>query len=220
MDIGRHQNIDNSVTSRIPYPTVKQKLGDFFPIREENLHANYSDNDIQQISDLLRTLGRQSWSTVPRIYIVLRLINQLQLLDMFIDQGITDIWFPFTDRSLPETLGPSIRAQFLECQSIVLTKAIDLENGDHRKHIHFGSGEPLPFEVKAHLGSGGYGTVDKIISLLSHREYARKTFKRGRNFSRTKEDIRSFLTEIQVLKRVQHIHCIELVSINFIAYVV
>ncbi|KAI9765554.1 MAG: hypothetical protein M1839_005420 [Geoglossum umbratile] len=208
MGIGGDQD-DDPVTSRNP---VEQKLGDLFVTQEGTRRANYSDKEIQQVSDLLRILGRQSWSTVPRVYIVLRLTNQLQLLDMFIDQGITDIWFPFTERSLPDTLSPSRRAQFLECQSAVLTKALDLENGDHGKHAHFGRGEPLPFEFKATLGSGGYGTVDKVISLLSHREYARKAFKRGRNFSKAKEDIRSFLTEIQVLRRVQHIHCIELIG--------
>jgi hypothetical protein len=218
MDIGRNQDTGDPVTSRNPYRTVEQKLGDFFSAQEENGQASYSDIQIHEISGLLRTLGRQSWSTVPRVYIVLRLVNQLQLLDMFIEQGITDIWFPFTEQSLPDTLSPSKRVQFLACQSVVLTKALDLENEDHRKHAYFGRGEPLPFEVKAHLGSGGYGIVDKVVSLLSHREYARKTFKRGRNFSRAKEDIRSFLNEIQVLKRVQHIHCIELVSVEFIAY--
>jgi Protein kinase domain len=201
-------------TTRIPYHTIEQKLGDFFPGRKDNLQASYSDKEIQQISDLLRTLGRQSWSTVPRIYIILRLINELPLLDVFIDQGITDIWFPFTERTLPDVLSPSTQTQFLERQSIVFTKALDLENEEHRKHVYFGSGEPIPFEAKELLGRGAYGTVDKVVSLLSHREYARKAFKRGRNFSRAKEDIRSFLTEIQVLKRVQHRHCVELVSVD------
>jgi hypothetical protein len=218
MDIGRSQDVDDPATSRISYRTVEQKLSDFFSTGEEKRQANYSDKEIQQISDLLGAVGRQQWSTVPRVYIVLRHINQLELLDMFIDQGITDIWLPFTERTLPDTLSPSKQAQFLACQSVVLTKVLDLENENHRKHTHFSQGEPLPFEVKAHLGSGGHGTVDKVISLLSYREYARKTFKRGRNFSKAKEDIKSFLNEIQVLKRVQHIHCIELVSVDFIAY--
>ncbi|KAH0558594.1 hypothetical protein GP486_004751 [Trichoglossum hirsutum] len=211
MDIGRNQDFDDPATSRTPYRTVEQKLGDFFSTGGERRKASYSDREIQQISGLLCATGRQSWSAVPRVYIVLRLINRLELLDMFIDQGITDIWLPFAERSLPGTLSPSVRAQFLECQSVVLTKSLDLENRGDRKHTHFREGEPLPFEVKAYLGSGGYGTVDKVISLLSHREYARKTFRR-RNFSRAKEDINSFLTEIKVLKRIQHIHCIELIG--------
>ncbi|KAI9855853.1 MAG: hypothetical protein M1813_009372 [Trichoglossum hirsutum] len=216
MDIGRNQDVDDPATSRTSHRTVEQKLGDFFSTGEGKPQANYSDKEIRQISDLLRVAGRQSWSTVPRVYIVLRLINQLELLDMFVDQGITDIWLPFTERSLPDTLAPSVQAKFLECQSVVLTKALDLEKENEPKHTHFHEGELLPFEVKAYLGSGGYGTVDKVISLLSHREYARKSFRRGRNFSRAKEDIKSFLAEIKVLKRIQHIHCVELVSMDSI----
>ncbi|KAI9761190.1 MAG: hypothetical protein M1835_008215 [Candelina submexicana] len=50
----------------------------------------------------------------------------------------------------------------------------------------------------------------KILSLLSHREFARKTFRKPGGLK--KEDIQIFKTELQVLKRIRHEHCVELVG--------
>ncbi|KAH8696867.1 kinase-like domain-containing protein, partial [Phaeosphaeriaceae sp. PMI808] len=66
------------------------------------------------------------------------------------------------------------------------------------------------FQVVAKLGIGAHAQVDKVMSIVSHREYARKLFRRQRGVS--KDAIKSFLTELQVLKRVQHYHCVELVQ--------
>ena len=51
----------------------------------------YSDADCIGISQLLRKIGRLEWSATPRLYIVLCKIDQLQLLDSFIDYGIIDL---------------------------------------------------------------------------------------------------------------------------------
>jgi serine/threonine protein kinase len=122
------------------------------------------------------------------------------------------MWFPFHNTSLPETLGPSERATFLEIQSAVLTKALDLEKGEQKKHVYFGKEEMLPYEVKARLGSGGFAEVDKVVSLISHKEYARKRFKRRANVRGARKEIKTFLTELQVLKKISHFHCVEIVS--------
>jgi len=188
------------------------RLGQFFSISNPQPHSKYSDKDLQEIALLLGNMGRQQWSSVPRIYTVLRRIGQLQLLDEFIELGITDVWFPFTPKSLPEKLSPSAHSSFIEAQHLVLTTALELETGKERRHAHFGKDDPIPFEVIARLGGGGYGNVDKVVSLISHREYARKTFRRNRVFSRAREDIKGFKTELQILKRISHIHCVELVS--------
>jgi hypothetical protein len=185
-------------------------LGNLFSTSSGEARAVYTDIEFNQISTYLRNTGRSSWSTVPRLYTVLRLIRQLPLLDSFIDQGVTDIWFPFTTTSLPDALTPSVRASFLASQSVVLSKALRFEKSSDRRHAHFAEGEPLPFEVVGRLGSGAHGYVDKVMSTPSHREYARKLFRRTRGVG--KEDIKSFLTELQVLKRISHIHCVELVS--------
>jgi serine/threonine protein kinase len=108
-----------------------------------------------------------------------------------------------------------MRAQFLEYQSAVLTKALDLEKGEQRGHVHLGKGESIPYEVKGILGSGRFSEVEKVVSLISYREFARKKFRRGRQFEATKKEVKSFLTELRVLKRIHHIHCVEMVRLLF-----
>jgi serine/threonine protein kinase len=157
-------------------------------------------------------MGRTRWSRVPRIYTVLRRIGQLQLLDAFIAQGITDIWLPFSASSLPELLSPSSRADFLRIQSVALTKAIDLEKGELGHHIHLRDGEPLPFKTIGILGKGGYGQVDKVLSLTSFNEFALKRIRRPKLFGRAKEPTKTFEAELEVLKRLKHRHTVELIG--------
>jgi molecular chaperone DnaK (HSP70) len=57
------------------------------PIPSTSAGSTYSDTEITQISTMLRNTGRSSWSLVPRLYTVLRLISQLDALDDFIEQG-------------------------------------------------------------------------------------------------------------------------------------
>jgi molecular chaperone DnaK (HSP70) len=174
--------------------------------------STFTDSELVIISNYLRNTGQLSWGTVPRLYSVLRVLNQLDMLDVFIQQGITDIWFPFSSTSLPSTLSPTMQARFLEQQARVLSKSLLFETSPERKHGYFAQDDPLPFQVVGKLGSGAHGHVDKVISTVSHREYARKQFRKRKGA--TKTTIKSFLVELQVLKRVQHIHCIELVSIR------
>lgn len=203
-------------TAATPPTSVEKRLGEFFLGLTSEERGNYSDQDLQDIAFLLRNTGRESWSRVPRIYTVLRRIGQLELLDEFVETGITDIFFPFTPSSLPDKLPPSVRNRFVDTQHIVLTEALEFERGSERRHANFGPGQTPPFEVIARLGSGGYGTVDKVVSTISHREYARKSFRRKKTFSKEKEDIKGFKSELKILKRLSHIHCVELVSSSFI----
>jgi len=200
--------IMDSLPPDTPGPGEKG-MSELFSKSKGKEHSVYTDAEFIQISTYLRNTGRPSWSNVPRLYTVFRLIGQLPMLDAFVDQGITDIWFPFTLPSLPDDLSPSARASFLQSQSAVLSKALRFEKSSDRKHAHFAQGEPLPFEVIGRLGSGAHGYVDKVMSTISHREYARKLFRKTRGLP--KDDIKSFLMELKVLKRVSHIHCVELV---------
>jgi hypothetical protein len=61
---------------------------------------------------------------------VLRIIGCLDLLNTFIDLGVSDHWLPFTERSLPPCLWPGKRLQFVGAQNLVMTKSMDLEKGD------------------------------------------------------------------------------------------
>ena len=191
-------------------PSKPFKLSDFFA-QSDVPRSPYSDWDVLEISRYLRESGHQTWSEAPRLYTVLRTIGQLQVLDSMLEEGVSDIWFPFNASSVPTLLSASLRAKFLEVQPLILTKAVDLEKSDIKRHTHFGREDAFPFEVQEKLGKGGSGTVDKIYSPFSRRNFARKRFLRGKNHE-SKGEIQSFKTELQVLKRIEHHHCIELVS--------
>ncbi|KAL9030551.1 MAG: hypothetical protein Q9196_001339 [Gyalolechia fulgens] len=192
-----------SKTTTIEEP-VLSRLGDFF-VQGGKGRTPYTDSEISQVSLLLNRLNPQ-WSRVPRTYIVLRTIGCLNLLDDFIDVGFTDHWFPVREKSLPDCLRPSQRSEFIVTQDLVITKSIGLEEG---QHCFFRRNEPLPFEEKAFLGSGGFGQVDKVLSLISFREFARKRVLRNKVGTGV---IKQLLTEIEILKRLRHRHVVEFVG--------
>src|SRR6266498_446644 len=107
---------------------MHQILSKYFPVSSTETRAPYTDDDFLRISSLLRNIGRIQWSHVPRIYAVLRTIDHLELLDMFIDQGLTDFWLPFTTGSLPNTTTTTVRANFIASQHLVMTKASVVNN--------------------------------------------------------------------------------------------
>jgi hypothetical protein len=190
---------------------IDQALESLFP-HAIKAYAKFREDDIREISDVLLHHGMYSWSRIPRIYITLRLINQIAAIEAFIALGITDLAFPFTHATLPEALqSPKVRSDFLIAQDSVLTKALDLEKEDGR-HRHLASCSDAPFQKLAELGKGGYGYVDKVRSTISHREYARKLIPRGRTFRKDKVVLNSFERKLGTLKRLTHIHIVELVG--------
>ncbi|KAF2023171.1 kinase-like protein [Setomelanomma holmii] len=197
---------------------VSSRLSDFF-VNGDQRQTSYTDSEIQHVSLLLSQVNLL-WRKVPRIYIILRVISCLDLLDTFIDLGVSDYWFPFTERTLPLCVRPGKRSQFVGAQNLVITKSMDLEKGESGQHCYFRQDEPLPLEMKGILGSGGFGQVDRVLSTISFREYALKRVSRSAVFSgRTEEDIRrraecvkQFIAEIGALKRLKHHHVVEFVG--------
>jgi len=171
----------------------------------------YTDVDFERVSHYLDGTKQRTWAVVPRIYTVLRLISQLDKIEVFLQQGLSDMWFPFTSSTLPAVLAPEVQAQFLEIQSVVFSKSksFHLETSE-RKHAYFSATEPLPLRSVAKLGVGTHGSVDKVVSTLTHKIYARKVFRKSRGFK--KEDVQTFRTELDILKQVHYKHCVSLVS--------
>jgi hypothetical protein len=207
-----HDRTTPSALTNTVAETVSSRLSDIFAKGKEKQKA-YTDSEIQHISLLLSQFNPQ-WSRVPRTYIILRTIDCLDLLNTFIDLGFSDYWFPVTEKSLPHCLHPSKRSQFTATQKLVITKSIDLEKGEKGRHCYFRQDELLPFEMKEILGTGGSGgQVDRVLSLISFKEYARKRVPRGIMFSgRKAEAVKRFIAEIEVLKRLKHHHIVEFVG--------
>jgi len=161
----------------------------FLPV--EAKRSRFADSDFDMMTRLLSQVGKPRWSCRPRTYAVLRMIDQIDLFDAFILDGLKDVAFPYTDSRLPTSLSPTAKAKFLQAQKLVLTKASDLEKSDGR-HRHLGlwsSALSLPIADKsidqdadAHFhsirifGRGGFGQVDHVRSKLSLEEYAVRNF--------------------------------------------
>lgn len=177
-----------------------------------NKKARLSENEVRQISTNLRYMGKGSWAQVPRLYVVLRLVKQTQIIDAFLAQGVSDIWFPFSHKTLPEELrSASARFEFVKVQDVVLTKAFDLEREDG-KHRHFSSADELPLRKLGELGKGGFGFVDRVSSTITYKEYARKRIPRGKTFKKNLTVTIDFERELSHLKKLSHNHIVELIG--------
>lgn len=192
----------------IPRSEAETRLDALFA-SNTNPAEKFPDQTICEISSLLRIL--EPSLTSPRVYIVLRSIGHLEKLGYFTENGITDLWFPFRNQTIPAALDKSMRLAFLDRQQVVLTKSIDLEIGVEGKHQYFGSEDVVPFEAQGLLGVGTFGVVDRVKSTLTGSVYARKRIKRSdRRSMHRKMEI--FEKEVLAMKRLQHQHVVKLVG--------
>lgn len=92
-------------------------------------------------------------------------------------------------------------------------KSMDLERSEGGRHHYFRGDEPLPFQRKGILGSGGFGHVDRVLSLISFRQYARKRVSRIAAFGgRGIEDMKRIIAEIEIMKSLKHHRVVEFVG--------
>jgi TolA-binding protein len=200
-----------SMTGNTTQQALFDRLSSFFANNRDSQEP-YTDADIIEILALLSRSNRR-WSKSPRTYIILRTIGYLNLFDKLIDDGFSDYWLPVTERSLPDCLLPAVRSSFAKAQNLVLTKSMDLEKGERGQHCFYKLGESPPFETKGVLGTGGFGQVDRVLSLISFKEYARKRVCRALTYrQRRTADVKMFIAEIEILKRLKHHHIVELIG--------
>ena len=76
--------------------TVLSRLSNFF-IKGKEGAVQYTDFEIGKVSLLLNQLNPK-WGKVPQTYIILRIINCLDLLDKSIDLGFSDHLLLVTER--------------------------------------------------------------------------------------------------------------------------
>jgi hypothetical protein len=186
--------------------TLEGSLSDFFGAEKSGY--TYTDIDCLDISAHLHADGFTDWAKNPRIYVVLRLLNKVNAMHDFDRLGLNDLCLPFQKPSqLPRSLG-SFRETFIEKQASVLTTSVALEKGlAEQNHVHIPNNTVFPYESIGALGQGR-NQVDQVRSPLSGECFARKLFKR----SQVSQNVqREFLNELNVLKRINHEHCVHLV---------
>jgi hypothetical protein len=179
----------------------------------------YTEQEIQEISGDLVKNGRQSWSENPRLYIILRDIGQIkgatqpQLLDNLIRRGLNDFWIPITSESiLQDIFKPQVRLRFLQVQDCVCLQPTSLRLGPLNSHGNFAKKEDVPFQRCRSIGRGRVGHVDEVLSLKDREVYARKSIRKLSYFEDVRRNIERFRCELQVLRRIKHRHCVQIVS--------
>ncbi|CAN9419197.1 unnamed protein product [Alternaria alternata] len=188
----------------------EDRLRRWFSEDAEGAAKHLNESDISGIAEVLTSSSRNAWSRIPRIYSILRKIGELDAIDAFIDDGFTDVSFPFSGTTLPEALRDHCaRLRFLELQHLVYhTEALDLER--QARHGHFNDPRDVPLKKVGELGKGGFGYVDRVVSTISHKEYARKLISRGKTLRKDKQVLRAFTRELSNLKGLSHRHLVKL----------
>ncbi|KAJ4377289.1 hypothetical protein N0V83_000113 [Neocucurbitaria cava] len=111
------------------------------------------------------------------------------------------------------------RNKFLRVQTCVLAGSNQVSKWTLGEHVHFASPEQVPLEPKAILGTGGSGQVE-VVALRSQTRIAhpafdkrlvRKLIKR-KVFGPHQEGLAVFKNELEVLKRLQHRHLVEIIG--------
>ncbi|KAF2466882.1 uncharacterized protein BDR25DRAFT_317138 [Lindgomyces ingoldianus] len=71
----------------------------------------------------LRKVGKSAWIWLPRIYLILRMINLAEAMESLIRESLSDLSLPFTWQNLPSAIKDAgVRWEFLKVQNLVLSK--------------------------------------------------------------------------------------------------
>jgi serine/threonine protein kinase len=70
----------------------------------------------------------------------------------------------------------------------------------------------VPFIKLEELGKGACGYVDRVMSTISHQEYARKLIPRSHTFHRDRKILRDFERELGNFKKLRHWHIVQLIG--------
>ncbi|KAH0556423.1 hypothetical protein GP486_005661 [Trichoglossum hirsutum] len=188
----------------VPFENLTPTLASFF-VHDDGGVPQFSESQTQQISALLSRVNR-AWSQVPRTYIVLRISGQLHYLDAFINLGFTDDWFPVSaERSLPEFLSPTAKADFMKAQSAILTESFDLEGGGQSELEIYTQHECLLSEPRAVPGSGRFDPDGLVGGAKRSRELIRR--------EQPRLSLSKFPNELEALKQVRHRHIVDLATV-------
>ncbi|KAH7350389.1 kinase-like domain-containing protein [Pyrenochaeta sp. MPI-SDFR-AT-0127] len=133
------------------------ELGTFF---QADGARHYTDADINQVALLLLTI-KDAWAQVPRLYMILRIIECEHLLDDFIAASINDYWLPLPLSLIQSILKPKDCFRFSDVQSQVLPQSVELSSstGSHFPLLY---GSILPVQHCGLLFDGN-SHVDMVV---------------------------------------------------------
>ena len=173
--------------------------------------VRFTEKDMREIATLLQRCSRDAWSHIPRIYTVLRVIGKLDAINKFIEEEITDIWFPFAPVDLQTVLaGKPAQLRFLGVQQLVYnnTPVFDLVDsmGAKAEHCHLSDESETQLKPVRALNDVWTVIAKHVPSTTPQAEYMRASEPRGKDLRSRKFTMKRFATEIYVLKVVTLAH--------------
>jgi serine/threonine protein kinase len=206
--------------SELSSRSLTQALSEFVPRHWDNSSRRgsaeyiYPEEEIDQVSNILSVLDEEHrrWTHVPRLYIVLRRVGLTDFLNNFLQAGLNDYCFPFSESGLRHVLQSHHADAFLRVQSCVLSRHFQLERFKKNEHVYFATEEEIPFRQVGWLGSGGFSEVQKVVSTVDFKTYARKMIKRASLEGKIRHGWSDFERELNTLKKVKHYHTVQLVG--------
>jgi hypothetical protein len=173
--------------------------------------AKYTDEDFERITSLLRRTTLQKYAKTPRLYTLLRHLNCINDLDYFIVNGLSDWSLPFSQTQLPSAFSEGWKCRFRDAQHIVCEDStiVQMMSG---KHFNFNQTQKY-FQKERNIGGGRRSVVDEVSCIIGGGQvYARKQFLRSRMPVDDASTMTLFENEVQIMKRIVHHHCVQLVS--------
>ena len=146
-----------------------------------------------------------------RIYTVLRVIGKLDAINKFIEEEITDIWFPFAPVDLQTVLaGKPAQLRFLGVQQLVYnnTPVFDLVDsmGAKAEHCHLSDESETQLKPVRVLNDVWTVIAKHRSSTINRAEYMRASEPRGKDLGSRKMTMKRFATEIYILEVVTSAH--------------
>ncbi|KAH6629807.1 kinase-like domain-containing protein [Boeremia exigua] len=168
-----------------------------------------------KIGKLLRKAKHPvEWSDNPKLYYLLWKIGQVNLFAKLLKQGITDLWIPFTKKTLQVVLGKENAKRFSTFQEACLDDEFLYDEDPLQlpgRHLSLDDAESLRLEELKELGKGGLAIVWSV-RYKTGALYARKTMQRMKKSDSNLERMQNFKRELEGMRRAQHRHCIKLVA--------
>ncbi|KAF2870335.1 kinase-like domain-containing protein [Massariosphaeria phaeospora] len=169
-----------------------------------------SGADFSTISQYLSSVGHVTWAENPKLFYLLDWLNLLDLIDKFLEQGLTDWWFPFRKGTLQNLLDAQGRKRFLDDQYLVLDDETPISLSG--EHFAFIDSDHMGLDDAGLLGVGGCGEVHRVVDQRNGELYAKKYMLRPLNRTRHRELMDNFKREVYGMRRVKHRHCVDLVA--------
>jgi serine/threonine protein kinase len=183
---------------------LEQQLGACFAGYTSTEQPHLQETDIRKIADILLRHSKMSWSKIPRIYSILRIIGHLEYIELFVKQGLTDYCVPFLKSCLPSQMAPQHKAAFFQAQQLVFNSNLIIASEAAVHHCHFQDEDEVPLESVGHLGQGFRSQVDQVRSFITGKDFARKRL--NRTTKRFTESQQSFEAELAIRKRISEKH--------------